>query len=118
LVPLGVKQGKRRRKQEKESPPPSRITVELVNYHRRFLDSIGNVEYPGALLERDRRTASDVQRERAREMERAIEGREEESVLAIVESNDLAAWPFIELVAKSCKVPSYPRFLLEKINSR
>jgi hypothetical protein len=74
------------------------------------------VEHPGALLERDRRTASDVQRERAREMERGIGGGRERgrSVLAIVESNDLAAWSFIELVAKSWKVLAILAFFLKK----
>jgi len=68
IGPARCKTRKKNERIEKRKPPhPSRITVELVNYRRRFLDSIGNVEYPGALLERDRQTASDV---RGRERER------------------------------------------------
>lgn len=39
------------------------VTVEVVNYRRRFLDSIGNVEYPEACHERDQKAASSVRKE-------------------------------------------------------
>lgn len=86
--------GPRRCKTKKKKK--EKVAVEVVNYNRRFLDSIENVEYPEASRKRDQRVASGWERK-------------------LVETNDRnLADPFIELVAESWKVSTVFGFLEKK----
>lgn len=91
---VGVKRRKKKGGEKRE--------VTIVNYRRRFLDSIGNVEYPEVCLERDQKAASG-----ARKATRS---------LSFVETNDRdLADPFIELVARNWKVPLIFSYLKKNI---